>query len=728
MAEMFAHRSVRLAIAHLLVGLCQTANGALGGEPAVDFTHDVAPLLSRHGCNASACHGKAEGQNGFRLSVFGSDPAADYEALTVASRGRRVTPAAAEHSLMLEKADGTLPHEGGIRLESGSPSWETVRHWIAGGAVETAPDRPALTVLQLVPAHHIATFREKLPLRVMAHFSDGSERDVTGEAVFHANDAGLADVDEAGVATIGTTPGVAAVLARYQGRVAVFQAVIPRAENPNIPLEPAPVLNDIDRLVDDTLAQLRLAPSGLADDATFLRRVTLDIIGRLPLPEEARRFLNDQSTNKRSQLVDSLLERPEYADYWALYWSDLLRVDRERLGLANAHEYYQWIHGAMAENRSLRDLTRDLLLAEGPLNEQPAGHFYRVSTKRGETAAAVAQVFLGIRIACAECHQHPYDQWTQQDYHGMRAYFEPVHAKPYGDSFALAASGNPQVKHPRTGAPIQPYPLGTTMPETSPEGDRRLALADWMTARENPWFARNLANRLWARFLGRGLVEPVDDMRATNPPGNPALMDRLARELVDHDYDAKAVIRFITGSRTYQLSSTPNASNAGDEKNFSRALFKRLPAEVLLDAVCDATGVPEKFTGLPAGLRAVQLWDSQAQHYFLKLFGRPARITPCECERASGASIGQALHLMNSPALQAKLSHEAGTAARLAGSGIDDDRVVETLYLSTFSRFPTAEELSNSLQYLGTSTQPRRQRIEDLLWSLLNSQEFVFNH
>jgi hypothetical protein len=710
--------------------LCAVLSAASSAR-AVDYVNDVAPLMSRHGCNGSACHGKAEGQNGFKLSIFGSDPVADHAALTIESRGRRVAGSAPEMSLLLQKITGELPHEGGVRAERGGAEWTTLRDWIAAGAPYADADRPALVELRLEPARKVVAFGETIPLRAVARHADGSERDVTSLAVFIANDAGLADVTEEGVASIGKNPGLAAVLARYQGQVAVFQAVIPQ-KNGAVPSQEAkpPVLNEIDRFIDANLAQLNIRSSALADDATFLRRAFLDVVGRLPRPDEARTFLADQSESgkKRAALVNRLLELPEYADYWALKWSDLLRVDRERLGMKDAHDYYEWIRGAMAENRPLDRFARDLLLAEGPLAESPAGHFYRVAKQNGETAAAVSQVFLGVRIACAECHQHPWDRWTQRDYHGMRAFFEQVKPKTMGDLAAVMIEGSPQIKHPRTNEAIHPYALGTAMPEAAPEGDRRRVLADWLTAPDNPWFARNLANRVWAHFLGRGLIEPIDDLRATNPPSHPELMDLLALHLVEKKYDAKSLIRFITASRTYQLSATPNESNAADEKNFSRALFKRLPAEVLLDAVSDVTGVPERFEGLPGELRAVQLWDSQSQHYFLKLFGRPSRVTPCECERATGASIGQALHLMNSPALQQKLSHEGGAAARLADSGAKDDEIVESIYLTAFSRLPSAEESSQALQYLGARAANRRRAIEDLLWALMNAQEFVFNH
>jgi len=709
----------------LVISLACLATSSFAGE-AVDFAHDVTPLLSRFGCNASACHGKAEGQNGFKLSVFGTDPGADYEAIVRQSRGRRVMAAAPEESLLLRKAAAEVPHAGGPRMKRGSREYGILRDWILGGAPQTVSGKSEVTRVRVEPAERIMGFHQTQPLRVLATLSDGSERDVTWLSMFHSNNAALAEVDETGTVQTGSTVGQAAVMARYLGHIAIFQAAVPR---PGPPVPPAVVegLNVIDHLVAENLRKMNLQASDLADDATFLRRVSLDVIGRLPSPEEARRFLARNEPDKRARLVDALLDLPEYAEFWALKWSDLLRVDRLALGHRDAHAYYEWIRDAVAANDPLDAFARELLLAEGPLAEQPAGFFYKVAKKPGEMAASVSQVFLGIRITCAECHQHPYDRWTQRDYHGMRAFFEQVsYKKPVGAE-ALVIQGNPKVQHPRTKEAINAYPLGTEMPETSPEGDRRAALAQWLTAPENPWFARNMANRLWAHFLGRGIVEPVDDVRATNPPSNPALLDALTKHLVNYQFDAKALIRLITTSRTYQLSSKPNETNENDAQNFSRALFRRLPAEALLDAVCDVTGVPEKFAGVPMGTRAVELWDSQQQHYFLKLFGRPARATSCDCERSVGASISQALHLMNSPNLQNKLAHEGGRLAQLTAIS-DDARVVEELWLACFSRLPDAGEKERAVSHLASRSKQRRAAIEDLAWSLMNSLEFTFNH
>ena len=715
---------MRVSTAILGAGLFALVQPCLS---AVDFVNDVMPLLSRLGCNGSACHGKAEGQNGFKLSVFGHDPEGDFRALTKESRGRRISPAAPGDSLLLRKITGAVGHGGGIRVAKGSKPYNLLRDWIRGGTAFEITDRPALVKVRLEPARAMMKFGARRSLKVVAEFSDGSKRDVTWLSVFHSNDTGMANVAEDGTVTIGSAIGQTSVMTRYHGKVAVFQAIIPRPGAP-VAYPKLPVHNFIDGLVDQHLKRLNITPSGLADDATFLRRVYLDVIGRLPTAAEADAFLNNLAKDKRAKLVEALLARPEFADYWALQWSDLLRVDRLKLGHDSAHKYFKWIHGAFAANKPLDQFARELLTAEGPLAEQPSGFFFRAAKNTGDMAAMASQVFLGVRITCAECHQHPYDRWTQQDYHGMRGFFQQVSYKASAGGSALLAEGNPVIKHPRTGKVIQPYPLGNAMPEQAPEGDRRRVLVDWMTAPDNPYFARNLANRLWAHFLGRGLVMPVDDLRETNPPSNPELLDALATDLVKNKYDLKAMIRTITASRTYQLSPTPNTTNVKDEQNFSRALFRRLPAEVLMDAVCDVTGIDEKFDGVPRGYRAVQLWDSQVQHYFLKLFGRPARATVCECERVTGATIGQALHLMNSPNLQSKLAHEAGQLKRLTQKHADDGALVEQLYLAAFSRRPTREELGNALEYLGSRRFQRRKAVEDLAWSLMNSLEFIFNH
>ena len=426
-------------------------------------------------------------------------------------------------------------------------------------------------------------------------------------------------------------------------------------------------------------------------------------------------------------LVEELLRRPEYADYWALKWADLLRVDRLKLGRKQAYLYYKWIRDSFAANAPLDRFARELVTAEGPLSEAPAGHFYKVVAQPNDMASTVSQVFLGVRIDCAQCHHHPYDRWSQQDYFGMQAHFTQVGFKPTPQGEAVTNAGAAQTKHPRTGEAIFAHALTQPMPEASPDGNRRELLADWLTDGDNPWFARNLANRVWAHFMGRGLVEPVDDFRLTNPPSNPELLDALAEHLGDNDFDMQQLIQLITSSQSYQRRSATNASNTDDQQNYSRFLFKRLDAEVLLDAVCQTTGIGEKFHGVPQGSRAIQLWDSNVPHYFLELFGRPVRATACECERAVEPTVGQVLHVLNSPEIQGKLAHDGGRLARLDEQLPGNAELVDELYLTFFSRFPTAEEQQVGIEYLG-QIDNRRQAVEDLAWSMMNSLEFLFNH
>jgi hypothetical protein len=693
----------------------------------LSFTADVMPVLSRYGCNASGCHGKAEGQNGFKLSVFGSDPAADFDALVKEGRGRRVFPASPDNSLLLLKAAGRVPHGGGVRLPAASPDYQTLRAWVAAGTPFRLPSEPPVASVRVEPRERVLSPHERQQLRVVARYPDGTETDVTALAKFQSNHDGVATVDADGLVRAGDVPGGAAVMVAYRNEVDVFRVVAPRPGKID-PYPAVPENNFIDSLVFARLKKLNIAPSDLADDAEFCRRVYLDVIGTLPTADEARRFLADPRPDKRARLVDELLERPEFDDYWALKWADLLRVDRQALGPKRAYAYHRWIHDALAANMPLDEFARALIMAEGPLADSPPASFYRAVPKPGDAASTLSQVFLGVRIACAECHHHPYDRWDQDDYHGMTAYFAGLAVKPTPRGEAVFLDGPGLVRHPRKGTDVVSHPLGEPTPEKAAPGDHRAELAAWMTRPDNPYFARNLANRVWAHLLGRGLVEPVDDVRATNPPTNPELLDALARHLVEHKYDLRALIRVVCASRTYQLSSRPNETNEKDEQGYSRAALKRVDAEVLLDMVCRTTGVGERFGGSPPGTRAIQLWDSKASHYFLKVYGRPERLSACECERGHEPSVAQVLHLLNSPEIQAKLSHEAGTVARLVKKHADDGPLVEELYLTFYGRLPDAKEKAAAVTFLAGRKERRRQAAEDLAWSLLNSLEFVFNH
>ena len=444
--------------------------------------------------------------------------------------------------------------------------------------------------------------------------------------------------------------------------------------------------------------------------------------------EEARRFLDSSDPAKRSHLIDELLKRPEYDDYWALKWADLLRVDRQALGHKRAYAYYEWIRQSFAENKSLDQFVRDILTFAGNTTDAPQVSFYRVVGDPNKIASTVSQVFLGVRIECAQCHHHPFDRWSQTDYYGMTAFFRQVNRKGTIRGEMMVPDGNPKASHPRTGATIYAHALGETMPDKLLSGDQRQMLADWMTGTDNPWFARNAANRLWAHLMGRGLVEPVDDFRDTNPPSNPELLDALASYLVENGYDVKELIRAITASATYQRTSRPNETNEEDEQNYSRALLKRLDAEVLLDAVCQVTGLNEKFRGVPFGARAIELWDSEVDHYFLKLFGRPTRKTACQCERSTQPTVGQVLHLLNSPEIHIKLSHEAGRIAQLVDNHPGDRELIESIYLTFLSRRPISGEQAIAIDYFNKNDNGRRVAAEDLAWSLMNSLEFMFNH
>lgn len=688
------------------------------------FENDIEPIFARYGCNSSGCHGYSQGQNGFKLSVFGFDPQADYNALVKESRGRRVMPAAPDSSLLLTKPSGRVPHGGGIRLQAGSDEYELLRGWIAAGMPFGAADAPRVVSVRVEPKERVLRMKGHQQMRVVARYSDGREFDVTAHARYQVNQEPLASVSAEGLVSVLDTPGEVAVMASYANCVDVFRAIVPRAEV--IASYPAfPEHNFIDGHVVRKLKKLNIAPSDLCDDSTYLRRVYLDVIGTLPTAEESRRFLANKRDNKRELLVDELLERPEFADYWALKWSDTLRVDRQALGHKKAYAYYRWIRDSMAKNKPFDQFTRELLTAEGPLEETGPASFYKVVPKPGDAANTIAQALLGVRIACAECHHHPWDRWSQTDYFGMQAFFTPVSLKPSARGESVQVGGDPVTKHPRTGETIYPFALATKMPDKAPAGDRRVVLAAWMTSPQNPWFARNLANRVWAHMLGRGLVEPIDDMRDTNPPSNPELLDALAKHVVDTKFDVKQLIRAIAKSRTYQLSSKPNASNDKDEMNYSRSLFRRIEAEVMLDMVSQTLGVPEKFGGAPPGTRAIQLWDSKVTHYFLKLYGRPQRATACECERITEPSVAQVLHLLNSPEIHAKMTHERGNVAKWVREKKDAE-LVDELYLTFYSRLPDDTERKTASAFLQANAANRRQATEDLAWTLMNTLEFVF--
>jgi len=692
--------------------------------------------LNRAGCAAGACHAKADGQNGFKLSVFSYDTRHDYHAIVKAARGRRVFPAAPDESLLLQKPLATVPHEGGQRFEHGSSTHQLLVRWLREGMIYSSTNEPALERISVMPAERRYRKGAVQQLLVEAHYSDGSRRDVTALAGFAENDREMASVDEQGRITVGQLTGGAVVVARYMGFVADSQILVPADRVlPESEYAAIPRNNFLDEHAFAQFRRLGLFPSELCTDAEFLRRAKLDALGILPTPDEVRAFLADTAPNKRQRLIAGLLEDPAYADYWANKWADLLRPNSDRVGVKSVFVLDQWLREQFRANRPYDQFVREILLAEGSNHRQGPAVIYRDRREPPELTTMFSQLFLGTRLECAKCHHHPNEKWSQDDFYQMAAFFGGVRQKGAGlsppisagtETFYFAAGGS--VKHPVSGQVMKPRPPDGPELKLPDTADPRVALADWLTAPENPFFAKAAVNRVWAGFFGRGLVEPVDDFRISNPCVNPALLDALARDFAAHGYDFKHLIRTILESRLYQLSSTPNDSNLADTRNFSRAYRRRLPAEVLLDAVNQATSVPDTFAAMSPGSRAMETWSYKINSHFLDAFGRPNSSSDCPCERDRQLSVVQSLHLMNSRNLQSKLDDPQGRARKLAGSSRPPAEIVTELYLVLLSRLPTSEELAVATRAFGAAGATVENATVDVFWALMNSPEFVFNH
>ncbi|MBS0263619.1 MAG: DUF1549 domain-containing protein [Planctomycetes bacterium] len=734
----------RTAICCALFGcILLSAGGAAADEPAqplaataaVTFEADVQPLLTRFGCNSGPCHGKSRGQNGFALSLLGFDSDFDYAALVGEARGRRVFPAAPETSLLLRKAAGQVPHGGGKRIEPNSPHYDLLRQWIESGAHRTPADAPKLVRVVIEPATRSLAPREKFSLQVFAEYSDGHRRDVTDAAALQSNDKTIAQVVDGtdGLVQAGPVPGEAAVMARYMNFIAVCAVTIPLPGDVSPAAYAAlPRQNAIDGLVWDKLQTLGMLPSPLASDTTFLRRAHLRIIGRLPTPEETRAFLADQTADKRDRLVERLLERPEYADFWANKWADLVRPNPYRAGMKAVWTIDSWLRDAFRKNMPYDQFVRELLTATGSTWQNGATVIFRDRPETVEIGSSVSQLFLGVRLECAKCHHHPFEIWSQDDFYGFASFFARVGHKGAGLSPPISGGEemifsrpSGQLAHGRTGVPVPPKLLGGDAPQIGPEQDPREVLVAWMTAPDNPFFAKVMANRVWSELMGQGFVDPVDDMRATNPASNEPLLDYLASDFRQQGYDIKKLIRRIATSRVFGLSSVPGERNIADTRNFSRYYRQRLRAEVLLDAVNDILGVEEDFAAMPAGARATQVWTYRASSFFLDTFGRPDPNQDPPCERTSESTTPQILHLMNSPALNSKLANDAARPAKLAASDATPQKIVEEAYLLVYSRPPKDDELQGALEFL-TKGENRRRAVEDLFWALLNTPEFLF--
>lgn len=726
----------------LLVGGTLLAGGAVrGDEPrAIDFERDIVPVLTRLGCNSGACHGKQRGQNGFQLSLLGFDPDFDFAALTKDARGRRVFPADPERSLLLQKPTGGLPHGGGIRLEREGPHFRMLREWIAAGMPRRQPGVPELMQITLrpdrvtSPAGADGAQATTTQLQVRAHYADGSSQEVTSLAAYQSSDEAIAAVDEHGGVTAGTIAGEAAVMARYRGHIAVCTVTVPLPGSVPAELYAAlPRRNFIDDHVWSKLAGLGFTPSPPAEDHTFLRRAYLDIIGRLPTPEETREFLADAAPEKRVALIDRLLARPEYADHWANRWADLLRPNPYRVGIKAVLNFDHWIRDAFRKNKPYDQFVRELLTAQGSTFRNGAVTLYRDRRTPDELTTIVSQLFLGIRLECARCHHHPFEVWGQEHFYGFAAYFARIGRKGQGVSPPISGSeemiflgSRGEVQHPLTGEVLSPRPLFGAAAAVSAGDDPRVALAAWITSPDNPYFAQVQVNRVWTDVMGRGLVEPVDDFRATNPPSNAPLLAALADDFRKSGYDLKQLLRRICTSHVYGLSSLPSQRNFTDTRYYSRHYRQRLRAEVLLDAVADITGLPDTFSAMPPGSRATEIWTHRVESLFLDAFGRPDPNQDPPCERTGETSIVQALHLMNSEELFRKVTADDGRAAKLAASDKSPAEIVEELYLRIYCRPPDAEESALGVGLFQAENADRRQAVEDLMWALLNTPEFVF--
>ncbi|WP_143393139.1 DUF1549 and DUF1553 domain-containing protein [Fimbriiglobus ruber] len=702
-----------------------------GNGRSVDFQTEIVPLLSKHGCNAGGCHGKASGQNGFKLSLFGFDPVFDHNAIAKEARGRRLFPGAPDQSLFLLKGSGQVPHGGGRKLVAGSGDYRVIREWIASGAPASAPDSPRVVKLSIAPGDRVLKHGQLQQLAVRAEYSDGSVRDVTRHSEFKSNLDLVAAVDADGLVKTGEQSGEAAVMARHMGYVAVFRALVPHGE-PVAAIPDFKPLNYVDELTVTKWKKLGLLPSPVVDDATFLRRVTIDLCGRLPTVAETKVFLADTTADKRIRLVDTLLDSPDYPAFFAMKWGSILRNSNLAGSERAAYAFHNWIKEMIARNRPYDEFVRGVVAAAGEWQDAPAINWYwqNRDDQLHQVTADVAQVFLGVRLQCAKCHHHPYERWGQADYYGLAGFFARVGRKGFGEPPPYYASAQVTTgeKNPLTGKSPEPkFPDGP-VGKFQPEDDPRHALVDWMAKPENPFFSKALSNRLWGHFFGRGLYHELDDLRDTNPPSNPELLDALAKDFVTHKFDVKHLIRVIVTSRVYQLSAEPNDHNKHDRQNFARYYARRMPAEVFLDAVNQTCGTRGGFSGVGTNARAVDLPHEGFNSFFLDAFDRPKRVTVCECERSTGATLAQVLLLANSDEIENKIADGNGRIAKWVKEKKPTRDMIDELYLTALSRRPTDAEIKRATEFVTKGGKDQQKAIEDVLWAILNSKEFMFNH
>ena len=703
-------------------------------ERQVSLVNDVVPVLTKAGCNAGTCHAKAgNGQNGFQLSLLGFEPKEDFEHLLKEGRGRRISLASPESSLILQKATGEMPHGGGVRLQPDSEGYSLLRNWIRQGASYDGDSAPKLVSIEIQPKRATIQPNGQLQIGALANYSDNSQRDITRLALYESNEKSMAEVSEFGLVRIMDIPGKVAVMVRYQGSVAVFNASVPQGA----PVENVPPSNNfVDDLLFANLKELGIPPSPLCDDATFFRRAALDIAGRLPTLEEFQRLATSQDSNKRALYVDSLLQNPEYADYFANKWTAMLKNRRDDASdITSNFAFYSWVRDGLLANKPYDQMVRELLAATGTVMGNPPVAWYKRVKEPKQQLEDVAQLFLGVRMQCAQCHHHPFEKWSQDDYYSFAAFFSQVGRKPTstrGEDMIFHKRGTAGFTNAKTGNLLKPAALGDAINSIAPDEDPRLKLADWMASPTNPFFAKMVVNRYWKHFFRRGLIDPEDDIRDTNPPTNPELLAALEKHFIESGFDLKELVRVIANSNAYQLSSVPNDFNAADQQNYSRFYFRRLQAEVLLDAIDDLAGSQTEFPNLPTGTRAIGLPDNSYNNGspFLKVFGRPENESVCECERVQSSSHAQSLHLMNAGDIKAKLATANGRSERLSKSDKPLEERIQELYHVAFSREPSVQEMSFAMEYLATpkAETVSKERFQDLIWALINTKEFLFNH
>ncbi len=732
-------RTTALSLLIMALAIRASAGAEPAPESAVSFTGHVMPLLGSLGCNATDCHGSPAGKGGLRMSMFGADPAHDYSALTRSAEGRRINRVEPLKSLLLLKATGQIEHGGRQRVKPDDPRYDILASWLAAGAPRDDPAVPLIVSIEVSPKEATLAADQTHQLTATAVFSDGSRRDVTRDSQYVSSDETVAVAAGGGKVRCGGF-GQTYIVVTCNRRSDVCRIAVPRPTAS--PLPKAQVNNKIDELVLAKLNELGIPSSGQCTDEEFIRRIYLDVIGTLPTPDEVRTFLADETTDKRSKLIDRLLSRDEFADYWTLKWGDLLRIKAEypsNLWPNAVQAYHHWVWQSIAENKPYDQFVRELLVSGGSNFRDPPANFYRALKKRDPQgfAEATALVFMGARIGCASCHGHPTESWTLDDNLGMAAFFPQVKFKSTKEwkEEIVYLDATQTMRHPKTRAEVMPKLLGGQPVSIEPGEDPRAKLAQWLTAPENPWFARNIVNRIWFWVLGRGIIHQPDDVRPTNPPSNPELLAYLEKELIEHKFDLRHVYRLILNSATYQRSSTPVGTNATDLVFFSHYPIKRMTAEQLSDAIGQITlvwdgfssKIPEPYSKWPSGFRATQMSDGSVGTPFLELFGRPPRDTAYESDRDCRTSMRQALFMITSAELEAKVARSPRVKRWISGKK-DTAAIVEEMFLAALSRRPTAEEKQKAVDYVTNSSSGRARALQDLMWASLNTKEFMYNH